>query len=176
MMMSWRVPPTTDPEFLECSRARICIEIRNFVIGGATMRESQPVKRSRVAFQWFSTESGGFSFFYLFLLFFFSFWFFSNLRKFKVTEFYRNEFSLFSFLDPGDLLNFISSNKNFHREKSYSREKSPCNETVLFQNWNSLRSIYATRGMISIMKEKGGNKFSLISYKWKTIINYIIIQ
>lgn len=96
--------------------------------------------------------------------FFFTFWFFSNLRKFKVTEFYRNEFSLFSFLDPGDLLNFISSNKNFHREKSYSREKSPCNETV-FQNWNSLRSIYATRGMISIMKEKGGNKFSLISYK-----------
>ena len=163
MMMSWRVPPTTDPEFLECSRARICIEIRNFVIGGATMRESQPVKRSRVTFQWFSTESGGFSFFYLSLLFFFFFWF------------YRNEFSLFSFLDPGDLLNFISSNKNFHREKSYSREKSPCNETVLFQNWNSLRSIYATRGMISIMKEKGGNKFSLISYKWKTIINYIII-
>lgn len=112
--------------------------------------------------------------FSIFFSFFFSFWFFSNLRKFKVTEFYRNEFSLFSFLDPGDLLNFISSNKNFHREKSYSREKSPCNETV-FQNWNSLRSIYATRGMISIMKEKGGNKFSLISYKWKTIINYIII-
>lgn len=89
------------------------------------MRESQPVKRSCGVSMIFDREI----FVPIFSLLF-GFEFFSNLRSFKVMEFHRNEFrARISFVLPfEDLINlilfFVSLNKNFHRDKFYSRENS----------------------------------------------------